>query len=168
MESWGPYIPPPCIWSKTLRNKHLLVVHPFADLIFKQYEAHRGELFGEYSDLIFPPLKSLQTVKAVQTIAGNNDGWNDWFEALESMKDQIARLDFDIALIACGAYGFPLAAYVKSLGRQAVHVGGPLQLYFGIKGRRWDAMSIYNEHWVRPGKSERPDNLQVVEGGCYW
>lgn len=29
-------------------------------------------------------------------------------------------------------------------------------------------MGIYNEHWVRPGKSERPDNLQVVEGGCYW
>ena len=31
------------------------------------------------------------------------------------MKNEIAAKDFDIALIGCGAYGMPLAAYVKSL-----------------------------------------------------
>ena len=41
--------------------------------------------------------------------------------------------NFDIALIGCGAYGFPLAAFVKGIGKKAVHIGGPLQLFFGIK-----------------------------------
>ena len=84
------------------------------------------------------------------------------------MENEISRKDFDVALIGCGAYGFPLAAYVKRLGKQAIHVGGPLQLYFGIKGKRWDNSGLYNEYWISPSDNERPKNLNKVEGGCYW
>ena len=78
--------------------------------------------------------------------------------------------DFDICLLGCGAYGFPLAAHVKRLGKKAVHIGGALQLLFGIKGRRWDRefSSIYNDAWVRPEENEKPRNANSVEGGCYW
>ena len=54
------------------------------------------------------------------------------------MKAQIDKEDFDICLIGAGAYGFPLAAYVKRKGKKAVHLGGALQLLFGIKGSRWE------------------------------
>lgn len=51
---------------------------------------------------------------------------------------------------------------------KAVHIGEPLQLYFGIKGKRWDGMGFYNEHWVSPAETERPAGLSKVENGCYW
>lgn len=155
-------------WSQALKGKKVLVIHPFAKTIKEQYEKNRSRLFGEYSDYILPEFASLQVIQAVQTIAGNHAGFDTWFDALEHMEREIDKCDFDVALIGCGAYGFPLAAYCKRIGKQGIHVGGPLQLYFGIKGKRWEHHGFYNEYWVNPDESEKPKNLDKVEGGCYW
>ncbi len=29
-------------------------------------------------------------------------------------------------------------------------------------------MGFTNEYWVNPDESEKPKNLDKVEGGCYW
>ena len=88
------------------------------------------------------------------------------------MKDEIAKKDFDIALIGCGAYGLPLASHVKRLGKIGIHMGGCLQLLFGIKGQRWDSIKkinkFYNDSWVRPLEADKPKNYLKVENGCYW
>ena len=79
-----------------------------------------------------------------------------------------------VALIGAGAYGLPLAAHVKKLGKKAIHVGGGLQLLFGIKGSRWEndpgygLGEILNEHWVKPLPEECPSHAKSIEGGCYW
>lgn len=155
-------------WTQSLKGKKVLVIHPFAKTIKSQYEKNRSKLFGEYSDYVLPEFASFQVIQAVQTIAGNRAGFETWFDALEYMEREIDKCDFDVALIGCGAYGFPLAAYCKKIGKQGIHVGGPLQLYFGIKGKRWDNYGFYNEYWVNPDESEKPKNLDKVEGGCYW
>lgn len=36
------------------------------------------------------------------------------------MKSEIDKCDYDVCLIGCGAYGFPLAAHVKHKGKQAI------------------------------------------------
>ena len=41
-------------------------------------------------------------------------------------------------------------------------------LLFGIIGQRWENHPLRNDHWVRPGDNERPENAAVVEGACYW
>ena len=156
-------------WSKALNEKRVLVIHPFAETIEKQFK-NRERLFENRE--ILPEFK-LQTIKAVQTIAGTKDTrFKDWFEALEYMYGEAMKKDFDIALIGCGAYGFPLAAKIKKAGKQAIHMGGSLQILFGIKGKRWDNHEIigrmYNEAWVRPGKNDIPQKKEIVEGGCYW
>lgn len=153
-------------WSAALAGKRVLAVHPFAETIESQYAAHREKLF-RHKDVL-PAMKSLETVRAVQSIAGNHAGFHSWFDALDSMKAEIERHEFDIALLGCGAYGFPLAAHIKRMGKKAVHIGGPMQLYFGIKGKRWDHSGLYNDCWVSPADSERPKNLHNVENGCYW
>jgi hypothetical protein len=93
------------------------------------------------------------------------------------MKSEINKQDYDVCLIGCGAYGFPLAAHVKRMGKKAIHMGGSLQLLFGIKGKRWENSNynpiynyskLMNEHWVYPGEEEKPQNAASVEGGCYW
>jgi len=156
-------------WSKALKEKKVLVIHPFAETIEKQFK-NRERLFENRE--VLPEFK-LQTIKAVQTIAGTKDTrFKDWFEALEYMYDEAMKRDFDIALIGCGAYGFPLAAKIKKAGKQAIHMGGSLQILFGIKGKRWDNHEIigrmYNEAWVRPGEKDIPQKKEIVEGGCYW
>lgn len=89
------------------------------------------------------------------------------------MSEDISKIDFDIALIGCGAYGFSLGAFVKrDLARKAIHIGGATQLPFGIKGGRWDnhpiVKAFYNDYWVCPSASERPRNVAAVENTCYW
>lgn len=153
-------------WTQALKGKKILVIHPFADSIQLQYTRYRNQLFP--NELILPEFKSLETIKAVQTIAGNDAGFSNWFDALEYIKAEIKKKDFDIALLGCGAYGFPLAAFIKRMGRKAIHIGGTLQLNFGIKGKRWEHYPLYNEFWITPSINEKPKNLENVEGGCYW
>ena len=155
-------------WSKLLKNKKVLVIHPFTETIIEQYKK-KDLLF--LNKKILPNFK-LEVIKAVQSLSGENKQFNDWFQALDFMKNQISKKNFDIALIGCGAYGFPLAAHVKRLGKQAIHMGGSLQILFGIKGQRWDNHPIigklYNENWVRPRIQDKPTHSKLVENDCYW
>ena len=45
------------------------------------------------------------------------------------------RGDFDVALIAAGSYGMPLAAAIKRMGKGAIYVGGGLQVAHGACAR---------------------------------
>lgn len=156
-------------WTHALRDRRVLVVHPFADTIASQYR-QREKVFP---DGLLPPF-DLQVLRAVQSIAGEKTPFADWFEALEHMQNDISSRDFDVAILGCGAYGFPLAAHIKRMGRQAIHMGGSTQLLFGIKGARWETFLVYpyanlfNNNWVRPSDAETPSASDSVEDGCYW
>lgn len=153
-------------WTRVLKGKKVLVIHPFAETIKKQYE--KRKLLFENQEIL--PEFDLKIIKAVQSIADEKADlpFKTWFEALDYMKEQIRNTDFDIAIIGAGAYGMPLAHYCKTIGKKGVHMGGKIQLLFGIKGRRWDDLGIYNEHWVSPSADETPKGAEKVEGGCYW
>lgn len=157
-------------WTISLKGKKVLVIHPFADTILKQYSLNKEHLFPD--ERVLPDFQ-LTVIKAVQSIGGKGaPGYTSWFEALEYMKRQIKERDFDIALLGCGAYGLPLASYVKQMGKQAIYIGGALQLMFGISGKRWENkehVSRYvNQHWVHPSIEETPELYASVEAGCYW
>lgn len=169
-------------WTRILKGKKVLVVHPFEDTIKSQYQ--KRELLFSNPDVL--PEFELKTLKAVQTIAGNNSEFASWLDALKYMEDEIDKIDFDIAIIGCGAYGLPLAAHVKRMGKQAVQMGGGTQLLFGILGKRWtekysgclhyrpgvdislDYHPLFNDNWSFPGISEKPKFSEKVEGSCYW
>ena len=156
-------------FTMALKGKQVLVIHPFEQSIIQQY-ARREQLFPGRDTL---PEFELRTLKAVQTIGNQKDErFSTWFEALDYMYQEAMKKEFDIAIIGCGAYGFPLAAQIKRAGKAAIHMGGVTQMLFGIKGRRWDqeqgVSDIYNESWVYPDEKERPQNFEAVEGGCYW
>ena len=166
-------------WTFALKGKKVLVIHPFVETIKSQY-SRREKLFDNLDIL---PDFELKTLRAVQSNAGSEVPYNNWFEALKWMEDEMAKIDFDICVIGCGAYGLPLAATAKRMGKKAVHMGGGLQLLFGIKGKRWDNNGyhwsnlpqldtnysrLYNDYWVRPSQSETPRAAQNVEGACYW
>ena len=88
------------------------------------------------------------------------------------MKAEIASLEFDVAIIGAGAYGLPLGAYIKKIGKQAVHMGGATQILFGIKGKRWEERDyfkkMFNQYWKYPFPVEKPEKANSLEGGAYW
>lgn len=156
-------------WTSALAGKKVVVVHPFQKTIEEQYRK-REKLFDDPEVL---PEFELRTVKAVQTIAySEDDRFRSWFDALDYMFSEVMKEDFDVAIIGCGAYGFPLAAKIRAAGKTAIHLGGATQLLFGIKGKRWDTSktvsALYNDYWVRPSVEDRPKQAQAVENGCYW
>ena len=157
-------------WTRILKGKKILVVHPFAETIKEQYSRNRECLFDNPEAL--PEFKELHVIKAVQSIAGTPVDFDSWFDALEYMKTEIDKVDFDIAILGCGAYGMPLAAYIKRKGKKAVHMGGVTQILFGIKGKVYVENKYYsqfiNDFFVYPKDNETPSNSKVVEGGCYW
>lgn len=156
-------------WTTALDGKRVLVIHPFEDTIRKQH----AQLDKLFADKQLTPKYELLTIKAVQSVAGNKpEGFNDWFEALEWMKREIDKKDFDIAIIGCGAYGFPLAAYVKQIGKKAIHLGGAVQYLFGIRSnaaeQNFRLKSLMNEYWVYPSQEETPKGIEKVEDSRYW
>lgn len=166
-------------WTKALENKKILVVHPFASEIEYQYRHNRARLHQNPDTL---PLFTLYTLKSVQSIGGNKN-YASWFDALDYMKSEIDKFDYDICLLGCGAYGMPLAAHIKRKGKIAIHFGGSLQLLFGIKGKRWETTEygksafsdgighypeLMNKYWIRPYSTSKFNGAEKVEGGCYW
>lgn len=158
-------------WSAALEGKKVLVIHPFEATIRHQYEKNRERLFADKRVL---PEFELITIKAVQSIAGNRpDGFPTWFDALEWMEKEIDETEFDVAILGCGAYGMPLAGYIKKKGKIAIHMGGATQYLFGIRSKRADdaipeVRALYNDYWIRPFSEDRPKGAELVENGCYW
>lgn len=154
-------------WSIMLKDKKVLVIHPFKDSIKEQYKK-RKKLFKNDILVDF----DLKVLKSVQSMKGNYVEFDTWINALNSMKNEINNYDFDVAIIGAGAYGLPLGAYIKNMGKQAIHIGGATQLLFGIRGARWDEhefiSKLYNEFWIRPSKDEVYESAKEVENGCYW
>jgi hypothetical protein len=156
-------------WSKWLRGKRVLIIHPFAKSIESQYKNNRTKLFKNTEIL---PKFDLITLESCNTSCGNKLG-DSWVHNFRDMCARIDKIDFDVALLGCGGYGLPLVNYIKNArNRSAIYMGGALQILFGIKGLRWDNMpeinKFYNEFWVRPLEEEKIEGLELVEGGCYY
>jgi hypothetical protein len=156
-------------WSAALEGRRVLVVHPFADSIARQYATERPRLFADPRVL---PQFELEVLTPPQTLAPMTEGHGSWLEALDKLTERVLQRSFDVALLGCGAYGLPLAAAIKRSGRQAIHLGGALQVLFGIRGRRWERIptiaALMNDHWIRPSEAETPVSAVRVDEGCYW
>ena len=161
-------------WTARLKGLRVLVVSPFARTIRAQYGKRRQIWPG--SEVL--PDFELVTLEAAQTLGFETAGYPDWFAALNAMEEEMLSLTpFDVAIIGAGAYGLPLAAAAKNAGAVALHVGGVHQLYFGIRGKRWEkgVMSedtvhyaqYFNDSWVRPEEA-RPSGMNGADDGFYW
>ena len=160
-------------WTHYLEKKKVLIIHPFIDSFkiqlnnnFNLYKG--GYLFSKNQKFIF--------YKPYNT-AGKNHIHKNWLETYNIMCKDISKLDFDIALLGCGGYGLPLCYYIyKNMNKSAIYVGGFLQLFFGVIGRRWeteypnfiDYIKKNNIKLIRPNKNEQIKNKNKIEKGCYW
>jgi hypothetical protein len=162
-----PYSAEASSWSQALSGKRVLVVSGFASSIESQHKKIRDVFLG-----VNYPIFELSLIRAPIVTGQKDSGGKEWFELLEEMKREISLKDFDVALIAAGAFSYPLAAHVKNVGKIGIHCGGGLQIFFGVMGNRWnnspEILKYVNDSWVRPSSLERPKTADQVENACYW
>jgi hypothetical protein len=156
-------------WMSEINNKKILIIHPFSKTFSKQAlnfeKIFPGKKWFENCDLYFiqPPF----------TLAGNHQNI-DWQTHLNKFLESLkTNIDFDIALVSAGGYGMLISEFIfKEMGKSVMYIGGALQLFFGVIGKRWfdnkDILKLVNDDWVRPDKNDKPNNFTRVEKGCYW
>jgi hypothetical protein len=150
-----------------MNGKKVLAISSFDGLIQKQYSS--GNVYKIYEK--FPPLSDLSTVKFPYCFL-NNGPHENYFETLDAVFEEIKKVDFDIALLGCGAYGHMLCHRIHSeLGKDAIYIGGSIQTIFGILSKRELESSKLpvNDYWITDIPEEyKPPNYKQIENGCYW
>jgi ABC-type transport system substrate-binding protein len=168
LRSLEPYYFTSHRWTDLLAGKKVLIISPFTDSIAQQIaqkdKVWPNKLLPDFSALYlkFPPSYYL--------VAENEQSSypQDSQQLLDEFIDQIDELTYDIALIGAGLYSIPLATHCKDNNKVAIHLGGALQVLFGVKGKRWTSMSFINDYWVNPQPHETPQYKNLCEDGCYW
>lgn len=156
-------------WTSALAGKTVLIIHPFVKTLERQLGRNRSRIWR--NPLMLPEFEAKLLAMPLQPILRQSP-FPSWFALLDSLKEKIAASDFDVALIGAGGASLPLAAFIKSLGKVAIHTGGVTQMLFGVRGRRWENYDsfdhLYNEFWTRPHAGETPQNIDLIDDGCYW
>lgn len=156
-------------WMSSLQNKKILIIHPFVHTFQKQLSK---------LDEIFPNRTwfkncTFQFIRPPFTLAGNHQNI-DWREHYNKFVEEVRQINnYDIAFVAAGGYGMLISDVIyRELNKSVIYIGGALQLFFGVIGKRWftnkEIMKFVNDEWIRPVKEDKPDNFVRVEKGCYW
>jgi hypothetical protein len=160
-------------WTHALVGKRVTVVTPFVDTISRQYGMYRGkDLFPDNPSVLGE--FELSAVRAPFSAGLQRPVHEDWHAALDDLQRSIAATEPDVCLIGAGAWSLPLCSFVRrTLNRSAVHLGGGLQLLFGVRGRRWESghplvKQLWNENWIRALPQETPKRSWKNDGGAYW
>ena len=168
---------PELCYLPLFKNKKVLLVAPFAALLMERANQSDFEnvwckigkkwFFPESISAVEFPYSYVTEVKTHQQFGTSLNLYNH-------ICDRIKNESFDIALIAAGALGIPLAAFVKSIGRIGLSLGGHRQAIFGIAGKRWKDDQFYadnyiNEFWIDVPGLYHPQNKELLtDSGAYW
>jgi len=157
-------------WTLALKNKKVLIIHPQSELIMAQSKfaktLHQNQVIP---DCFFSSLTPPETNGFEISVSGS---WNkELGNFRQQIREHLKTNPADIALVAAGAYGLPICAFLKQLGISSIYMGGSLQILFGIWGNRWRGKTEYlameTTYWVQSnGPSIR--GSKFVEGGAYW
>lgn len=167
---FGPYfdIPTEKTWVGALKGKKVLVINSFTDSIEYQYK--RKDKLVKDKEFELPDFELITYKTFVTQVGERPGGFKNSFQVLEKMLSDIKKIDFDVALIGAGAYGFPIAVEIKRMGKIAIETCGKTPAFFGVYGERdlKDGVGEFmTDAWIRP-MEEPPKKYKEIENGCYW
>lgn len=145
-------------WYGILENKKILLINSFAPLMIEQYE--NGNLHK--IDNNFPRLADIISYRTKYTFFNTGPDSN-YFETLYSILNDIRKIEFDIALVSCGAYACPIVESISD-NKLAISMGNRLSYMFGI-----DPGKERREFWITEIPTEYiPNDCNKIEAGRYW
>ena len=153
-------------FAEALPGRRVLVISPFARSIKANFDK-RHSFFKNYDYPDFE-LVTLNVPITYSDLPDDHYPDHDWFSTAARLQQQIQQIDFEIALLGCGSYAMPLGVFIEqAMRRKAVFVGGVLQLFFGILGRRYMNPYFLNQinadHFIRPIEADRYQAQIVVD-----
>ncbi len=157
-----------------LRDKKILLVCPFGNLLASRATREIFEGVWRVSGKKFFEPARVEGLEFPYGFA--RETWTRYatcLDLLDEIQNEIARRDFDVALIGAGGMGIPLAAFVKRSGKIGIMLGGHLQVLFGVKGARWKKDptwrdTYFNEWWIDMPESYRPKRGDNTGDASYW
>ena len=156
-------------WFPLLDGRRILIISPFDNEIKNQLKL-KDELFPKHFLEKYPNFRGVDYVHTYLTLDNYEKPHKNWFETYNHYCSQIDLKDFDVALLFCGCYAYPLANYIyEKMGKSAIITGGLGQLFFGIRGERYEGpywKEIMNDHWTyrklnRKGTGELNEGLNA-------
>jgi hypothetical protein len=168
---------PELCYLPLFKNKKVLLIAPFAALLKER--ANQTDYENVWDSIgkkwFFPESTSaIEFPYSYVTEVETHRKFGTSLNLYKHICKQISNESFDIALIAAGALGIPLAAFVKSIGRVGLSLGGQLQVIFGIAGKRWRDDQFYaenyiNQFWIDMPALYHPQNKEsLTDSGAYW
>lgn len=158
-------------YEPPFQNLHILIIHSHKETIEKQIQ----NLNTFFDKPIFVNC-TFKVIQPPRQHAGFCDGksWNYHFNRWKNtLNEELKNHSFDTSLVSAGGFGMITCNYLFTKHKlNTIYVGGGLQLFFGIKGNRWNNHPIirkfYNEHWINVLPNDMPPQKQSCENGCYW
>ena len=153
-------------WIHALEGKRVLIISSIGDTIDVQYKK---------KDLLFKtqvlPKFSLCHYHMPETQMGNHGDQYSWFDMLSKISLDIAKIEFDVAIVSAGAYGYPLASLIKKMNKVVIELCSGLYPLFGIKNKTQQIIrrvsKHYNDNWIFPIE-QPPAQYENIEKGAYW
>ncbi|MEA2435531.1 MAG: hypothetical protein QOF65_87 [Thermoleophilaceae bacterium] len=153
-------------------GKRLLLVCPFADALRARATKETFEaVWAKTGKKWFEPA-SIEALEFPYGFARETQArYGTCLDLLAEIEQRVDEYDYDVALIAAGGLGVPIASHVRSRGRVALSLGGALQVLFGVFGSRWAGRPDWRERyftdaWVPVPEKYRPDMSETDED--YW
>lgn len=169
-----PYDPGDC-YLPHLRDVRVLIISSIADVLVARAQKDVFESVWSGIGLPWPGPRSVEALSFpfiydtdVQT------SYESVWAVFDDVCREMSRTDFDIALIAAGALGSPIALAAKDLGAVGISLGGHLQVLFGVHGKRWLddpewSVRYINDVWVAPPADRKPHTPRgLTDDGAYW
>jgi len=143
-----------------LDGKKILIISSFAELIKQQLLS--GNLYKIFDN--FPKIE-IEPVQFPYTFLNNGPNENS-FETMELIFNKIEKIQFDVAILSCGAYAALLGEKIhNNLKKDVISIGSKITQMFGIDPSKKEK----KEGWI----TEIPENYipnyyLKIEGGGYW
>jgi hypothetical protein len=163
-------------FDKILAGAKIAIISSHKASIESQIRENR--LGGLFEKPILPlgASSDFTVIKPPVQLGESSDGrsWREHFEEFkERVRRELTEKRYDIVFVSCGGYGMPISDFIYTeLKTSVIYVGGPLQLYFGVRGKRWETnpkiKGYFREGWIDVKKEDIPVGVHHVEGGCYW
>src|SRR4030067_3251444 len=121
-------------------NKKILIICPFAGILKERATKEIFEgVWAKTGKKWFYP-KAVDALEFPYGFAKETqEKYATALNLYEYIIIEIEKRDFDIALIGAAGLAIPIASYIQSMGKIGIDLGGALQFFFGVFGKRWGA-----------------------------
>jgi len=153
---------------KLMENKKILIISSFAKLM--QQQVLSGNCSAIYIE--FPKNVSIIPFQSEYTFF-NKGNDNNILETIERYKNQIKNIEFDLAIVSCGAYTHLLVPFIADeLCKGAITSFSTIITdAFGIISKRsinLNGNKNINNYWINVPDEMKPNDYKKIEEGCYW